>query len=132
MLSELSQRKIPLFIQCLLLYILITKSITIDAIPELFFFFAGAAISSLLAFVLSFLKIKASLHMLGISALTAFVVGLSFHNQVNALLIVVGLVALNGFVATSRLEMKAHTGTELAIGFCCGLIPQIVLWYCWL
>ncbi|NUY80564.1 hypothetical protein HUK80_06635 [Flavobacterium sp. MAH-1] len=132
MLSELSQRKIPLFIQCLLLYILITKSITIDAIPELFFFFAGAAISSLLAFALSFLKIKASLHMLGISALTAFVVGLSFHNQVNALLIVVGLVALNGFVATSRLEMKAHTGSELAIGFCCGLIPQIVLWYCWL
>ena len=132
MLSELSQRKIPLLIQCVLLYILITKSITIDAIPEMFFFFAGAAVSSLFALILAFLNVKASLHMLGISALTAFAIGLSFHNQVNALWLIVLLVALNGVVATSRLDMKAHTGAELAIGFCCGLIPQIALWYGWL
>nr|WP_223845537.1 hypothetical protein [Flavobacterium selenitireducens] len=132
MLSKLSQRKIPLFIQCILLYILISKSITIDTIFELFFFFAGAMASTFLALLLSFAKIRASLHMLGISALTAFVMGLSFHNQANALLIIVGLVAVNGFVASSRLEMKAHTPTELAIGFFCGLVPQIALWYFWL
>lgn len=132
MVSELTQRRIPLFIQCILLYILISKSITIDAIPELFFFFAGALVSSFLAFALTFAKVKASLHMLGMSALTAFVIGLSFHNQANALFAIVLLVALNGFVASSRLEMKAHTPSELAIGFCCGLIPQVVLWYLWL
>jgi hypothetical protein len=131
MLSELSQRKIPLLLQCILFYILISKSISIDAIPEMFFFFVGALASSLLALILIFARVKASLHMLGMSALTAFVVGLSFHNQVNALLIVVALVALNGFVGSSRLSMKAHTGKELAIGFLCGLLPQIALYYCW-
>lgn len=132
MLSELSQRKIPLFLQCVLLYILISKSITIDTIFELFFFFAGAMISTFLALLMSFVKVKASLHMLGISALTAFAMGLSFHNQTNALPIIAALVAVNGLVASSRLVMKAHTGTELAIGFFCGLVPQVVLWYFWL
>lgn len=132
MLSRLSQRKIPLALQCILLYILISKSITIDAIPEMFFFFAGALASSLLALSLSFVKVKASLHMLGISALTAFAMGLSFHNQANVLVLIVILVALNGLVASSRLEMKAHTNSELAIGFLCGLLPQILLWYGWL
>ncbi len=131
MLAELSQRKIPLFLQCILFYILISKSITIDAIPEMFFFFGGAMISSFLALVLIFFRIKASLHMLGMSALTAFVIGLSFHNETNVLLIIVGLVALNGLVASSRLEMKAHTASELAIGFFCGIVPQIALYYCW-
>jgi len=131
MLSELSQRKIPLFLQCILFYILISKSITIDAIPEMFYFFAGAMASSFLALVLIFIRIKASLHLLGMSALTAFLVGLSFHNQVNVLLIVVALVACNGLVASSRLEMKAHTGSELAIGFLVGLIPQVALYYFW-
>lgn len=132
MLSDLSQRKIPLFIQCLLLYILISKSITIDAIPELFFFFGGALVSSFLALALAFARVKASLHMMGISALTAFVIGLSFHNEANALLVITGLVFANGIVASSRLHMKAHSGSELAIGFCCGLVPQVVLWYGWL
>lgn len=132
MLSQLAQRKIPLFLQCVLLYILISKSITIDTIFELFFFFAGGMASTFLALLLSFVKVKASLHMLGISSLTAFVMGLSFHNETNVLLIIVGLVAVNGLVASSRLEMKAHTASELAIGFFCGLVPQIALWYFWL
>lgn len=132
MLADLAQRKIPLFIQCLLLFILISKSITIDAIPELFFFFGGGLVSTFLALAFAFGRIKVSLHMMGISALTAFVVGLSFHNETNALLAITGLVFANGLVASSRLEMKAHSGSELAIGFLCGLIPQVVLWYAWL
>lgn len=132
MLHELAQRKIPLLIQCLLLFILISKSITIDAIPELFFFFAGGLASSALALILTFARVKASLHMIGISALTAFAMGLSFHNETNALLPITALVFANGLVASSRLEMKAHSAVELAIGFCCGLIPQLVLWYFWI
>jgi hypothetical protein len=132
MLSNLAQRKIPLFIQAILLYILISKSITINVLPELFFFFAGALASALIALLLTFFKVKASLHMVGISALTAFVTGLSYHAAVNAINSIGLLVFLNGVVATSRLEMKAHSGKELVIGFCVGLLPQLALWYFWL
>jgi len=132
MLSDLSQRKIPLVIQAALLFILTAKSITEDTLPELHYFFVGGLISSLLALVLLFARIKASLHMIGIAALTAFVVGLSMHNQANAIYIIAALALANGLIAASRLEMQAHTGKELLIGFFAGLLPQVILWYFWL
>ena len=39
---------------------------------------------------------------------------------------------LNGFIASSRLEMKAHTYQELIIGFVLGAVPQLLLLFLWL
>ncbi|MFC6875764.1 hypothetical protein [Flavobacterium myungsuense] len=132
MVSELSQRKIPLIIQAFLIYTLIQRSITLDRIPELFFFFFGGLLSTLLTLLFLFGKIKASIHMIGISSLTAFVVGLSLHNQINFMCYIAFLILMNGVVASSRLEMKAHTNIELAIGFFVGLLPQLALYFFWL
>lgn len=132
MISDLSQRKIPLVIQIGLVVILLRQSITIDRIPELFFFFAGGIISALLTLILLFARIKASLHMIGISALTVFTIALSIYNQVNLLNAIALLLLLNGLIAASRLEMKAHDGKELVVGFLFGAIPQLLLLYCWL
>lgn len=132
MVSDLSQRKVPLVIQVVLMVILLRQSITIDRIPELFFFFAGGIVSALLTLMLLFAKIKASLHMMGISALTVFTIALSIYNQVNLINVIAILLLANGLVAASRLEMKAHTGTELVIGFFFGVLPQLLLLYCWL
>ena len=132
MIADLSQRKIPLVIQIILMVVLLRQSITIDRIPELFFFFAGGILSALLTLILLFAKVKASLHMMGISALTVFTIALSIYNQVNLINVVAILLLANGLVAASRLEMKAHTGTELVIGFFFGIIPQLLLLYCWL
>ncbi len=132
MVSDLSQRKVPLVIQVVLMVILLRQSITIDRIPELFFFFAGGIASALLTLILLFAKIKASLHMMGISALTVFTMALSIYNQVNLINVIAILLLANGLVAASRLEMKAHTGTELVIGFLFGVLPQLLLLYCWL
>ena len=132
MLSDISQRKIPLLLQIMLFSILIEKSITIDRFPPLYFFFAGGLVSAVMAFVLLFLKTKASIHMIGISALTVFIVGLSINNEVNTINLVTFFVLINGLVASSRLEMKAHSNKELVIGLLCGIIPQIGLLYFWL
>jgi hypothetical protein len=132
MLSEVSQRKIPLAIQVLLIGILIFKSITPDVLPELYYFFLGGLASTVSALLLSFLRVKASLHLMGTVALLAFAIGLSMHNQANAIYHIALLVAANGLVAASRLEMNAHTEMELVIGTLCGLLPQLALWYFWL
>jgi hypothetical protein len=132
MISDLSQRKIPLVIQIVLMVILLRQSITIDRIPELFFFFAGGIVSAFLTLVLLFFRVKASLHMIGISALTVFTMAISIYNQVNLLNPIAVLLLLNGLVAASRLEMKAHDGKELVIGFLIGTVPQLLLLYCWL
>lgn len=132
MVSELSQRKFPLMIQAVLIITLIQKSITLETIPELYFFFLGCLASTIMALIFLLCKMKVSLHMIGISTLTAFVIGLSFHTQTNIIYTIAFLIFMNGIVASSRLAMKAHTHQELVLGFFSGMLPQVVLWYFWL
>jgi hypothetical protein len=132
MLSETSQRKIPLLMQIGLTYVLIEKSITIDRFPELYFFFFAGICSTIIAFVLVFIKFKASIHMIAISALTFFVIGLSLHQQENSIFIISVLFLITGLVASSRLAMKAHSPRELFVGYLCGMLPQLIVWYLWL
>ena len=132
MLSDINQRKIPLLLQMALTSILIKESVTIDRFPELFFFFLAGLLSTFLAFMALYIKIKASIHMIGLSAVTFFVLGLSMHNQTNLVFVLATLFFLNGLVASSRLQMKAHTLKELTIGFLIGGIPQIAVWFLWL
>ena len=132
MIVELSQRKIPLVLQCFFIIALVRKSVTIDRYPDLHFFFLGALLSTLIALLLLFANIKASLHMMAISALMLFVIGLSIHLQIQNSYLVAFLVIINGFVASSRIEMNAHTSKELIIGFLLGSIPQLLLQFLWL
>lgn len=70
--------------------------------------------------------------MMGISALTIFVLGLSMHFQTPNVFAIAFLTVMNGFVASSRLVMKAHTSRELNIGLLIGIVPQILFLYLWL
>ena len=132
MLSDASQRKIPLLMQIVLSIILISKSITIDLFPELFFFFLGGIGSTMIAFALIFSKIKASIHMIALSALSFFVIGMSIHNEFNIIYTIATLFLITGFTGTSRLYMKAHSIEELTIGYVSGMLPQMLLWVIWL
>jgi hypothetical protein len=133
MINDTSQRKIPLVLHCFLIILLVKRSVIIARYPELHFFFLGALFSTIIALVLSFFKIKASLHMIAISGLTIFAIGLSRHLQVpNMIYWVAFFILMNGFVASSRLEMNAHTNRELVIGLLTGIIPQILFVFFWL
>ena len=70
--------------------------------------------------------------MMGLSALTFFILGLSLHHHTSNTIIIILLVLMNGLVASSRLIMKAHTPKELIIGVLIGSIPQIILLFLWL
>lgn len=132
MIADLEQRKLPLIFQCFLILLLLRKSITLEHFLELHFFFLGALFSTLLALGLLFMKTKASLHMLAISALTVFVFGLNTHFQTGNIYLIPFLLLMNGFVASSRLVMEAHTPKELIIGLLLGSIPQILFLFIWL
>ncbi len=132
MAPKLGERKMPLVIQCFLIILLVKKGITIERYPEFHFFFLGALMSTLTALLLLFARTKASLHMMGISALMLFVFGLSKHFQTQNTFWITFLIVMNGVVASSRLEMRAHTPKELVLGFLLGSIPQMLLLYLWL
>lgn len=132
MMANVKERKIPLLMQMILTYILLQKSITVERFPELFFFFLGGFASTFIVFLLIYIRFKASVHMVAISALNCFVLGLSIHYQINCSYMIAALVVLSGVIATSRLYMHAHTLKELAVGYLCGSIPQLMFWYYWL
>jgi hypothetical protein len=132
MAPALSERKLPLLIQCFLIILLVRHTITVERYIELHFFLLGALFSTLIALLLLFVKTKASLHMMGISALTLFAFGLTLHYKTQNIALILFLILMNGFVASSRLVMKAHTSTELIIGVLLGSIPQILLLFLWL
>jgi len=131
-LSDLNQRKIPLILQMALIAVLITQSVTIDHFPELFFFFFGGLISTFLAFLLLYAKVKTSIHMIGISILTFFCIGLSMHNQFNGTYLIAATFFITGLIASSRLQMKAHSMKELLMGYAIGMLPQVGFWFFWL
>ncbi len=132
MASEVSQRRWPLAMQIVLLFLLLQQSITVDHVPELYFFFVGAILTSTIALICTFLKFKLSLHLAAIGAAVFFIVGLGIHNQYDLTGLVALLFVITGIVASSRLSMEAHSPAELAAGFLAGIAPQMALWYFWL
>lgn len=132
MLSHVSERKMPLLMQIILTIVLIQKSVTIDKFPELFYFFLGGISSTIIAFSLLFAKIKASIHMIALSALTYFIIGISLNNSVNIIYSIAMIFFITGIVASSRLQMKAHSIEELLLGYISGMLPQLILWVFWL
>lgn len=70
--------------------------------------------------------------MLAISGFTIFVIGLNIHLQMQNPYWTALLILLSGIVASSRLEMKAHTSREILIGLTIGIMPQLLFLFLWL
>ncbi len=131
-LKEVSERRLPLMLQCLLFVIVIKMVFEPYHYPELYYFFVATLISATSAFVLVLVKFKVSLHMIGIAGVTMFLIALSIHFKINTLVSISILFLLNGWVASSRLHTKSHTPVELIFGFLLGFIPQLILVNYWL
>lgn len=131
-LKSTNERKLPLLINAIIIYLIISRVFTADEIIELHYFFIGVLISNLLCFALAILKIKASIHMLAASGFFMFALILSLHFKINVNGTLALMTVLLGAIATSRLHLKAHTNKELIIGSLIGLLPQLILYQFWL
>lgn len=132
MLPDKKERKLPLAFYAVLLFVLLKQSLTIAAIQELYYYFVGSFISIITALVLVLFKHKASLHVLGISSLTVFIISISAYYHIQFLYLIAFLVLCCGLVASSRLQAKAHSLGEIVLGALLGILPQIALWFVWL
>lgn len=132
MIQKAEQRKMPLGFQVMLMSLLLMSVELYQSMPGLYVFFLGGMTATLLALSFLFMQKKISLHMIGISALTAFAMGISLETGENMSSLIALLFIACGAVASSRLSMKAHNYSELTLGFISGLLPQILLWRLWL
>ncbi len=131
-LKTVKERKVPIILQCLLVILVLKMVFQPNMYPELYFFFVGILFSLITAFVLVSAKFKVSLHMIGIAGVTMFLIALSIHFKINALVTIGFLLFVNGWVASSRLHTKSHNNIELIFGFFVGIIPQLLLINYWL
>ena len=127
--ATIEERRIPIFIQLILLYCLLKFTVLETHFPELYKFFQGGFISAFLVFISVFFRFKASLHMIGITSLFVFTVFFTNYLEIEAVDTLAYLIMCMGFVASSRLYMKAHTPIELVIGILIGGIPQVLVWF---
>lgn len=132
MLHEKKERRLPLAFQAMFFVVLTQHSFSTIVLPELYYFFIGALISTFLALLLIVFNFKASIHMIGITGLTLFIGGISLHFGVQFISLISFAIVMTGCVASSRLYMQAHSMKEILTGIIVGALPQIALWYWWL
>lgn len=131
-LKDVNERRWPLFFYCLLIGLNLFKILNFYNYPSLYYYFVGILFSMIAAFILAWLRVKVSLHMLGLSGIFMFVIALSIFYQLNLIYSIAFLLVALGITATSRLHYKAHSWAELLLGFFIGLIPQIIVLNFWL
>ncbi len=131
-LSDVKERRWPLFFFCLLIGLNLYQILDVYNYPALYYFFVGILFSALTGFLMALLQIKISLHMGGLSGILMFVIALSIFYRINLIYTISFLIAAIGLTATSRLQLKAHNWLELSLGFLIGFIPQIMVLNFWL
>lgn len=131
-LETTQERKVPLLLNSFIILLVLLRIMTIKEIPELYYFFVGILISTVVCLILTFINFKASIHMIGVAGFFMFAVAISINFQVNVNPTIAIMSIITGAIATSRLHMKAHVGLELVVGFFIGLIPQLIVLNYWL
>lgn len=129
---KIEERKYPLYINIILLFLILYKVIPNNYTIELYYFFVGLIGASTAALLLLFLNLKSSMHLMGMGSLLMFMISLSIHFEINITIALSILTLLTGLVASSRLYLKAHSKAELFIGFCLGLLTQLLTVKFWL
>ncbi len=131
-LETTKERLFPLALNVLIIVLILKRVITYSEYEELYFFFIGIVLSTIICFALALSKFKASIHMIAICGVLMFFIGLGIHFSKNMIPMLTLLFFITGAIATSRLHLKAHTPIELVIGCCIGVFPQLILFNYWL
>ncbi|MCB4799839.1 hypothetical protein [Neotamlana laminarinivorans] len=126
------ERVYPLIANGVIILMILKHILSPSQDLELYFFFLGILISTMVCIVLAIVNFKASIHMLAISGLCMFFIALSIHYSININATIALMFLLIGVIATSRLHEKAHNYIELIIGLFIGFIPQLILINYWL
>ena len=126
--ATINERKFPILLQAIFIFILIKFSGFVEDLPAIYFFFVGGLIASLVALFFTLINFKVSLHMIGISSLLSFTTSLSVYLNLSIIPLIALLIVFLGNVASSRLFMKSHTADELLAGTVIGLFSQIIVW----
>jgi hypothetical protein len=128
-LEGINERKYPLVLFSFIGFLLSKLLFKINFVDDLAIYFLAGAISMLIVVGMLWLRIKVSIHTLGIGSLIGFVIRVSLVYKLNLLIVIALLFALFGVVAKSRLKLNAHITNEVVLGLMFGILSQLLVPY---
>lgn len=125
-LSSIEERKFPLLLFTFLAILIGRMLFKLVLVNDLAIYFIAGSFAMLLAYWFLWLKIKVSIHSIGVGGLIGFIIQISITFQQNYLILIALLFVLFGIVANARLQLKAHSFREVLLGLVFGIIPQVL------
>lgn len=125
-LKTIEERKFPILFFIMLSFLIGRAMASIEIADLLAFSFFGVAFALSFTYLLFNIKIKTSLHTLGIGGIIGFIMVMSYEYQLNFNSIIAGLFIIAGLIGVSRLGLNAHRPKEVYIGFLLGLVSQFI------
>lgn len=131
-LSTIEERKFPtlLFISIAMFigqWLFKTTIVNILAL-----YYIGFGICLIISYLMLFINQKISLHTAAVGGLIGFLIFFSLYFKINVILLLVAFFILSGLIATARLQLKAHTMSEVIIGFILGIGSQLLTYIVYL
>ncbi|NQY67157.1 MAG: hypothetical protein HRT72_05460 [Flavobacteriales bacterium] len=126
-LQSVEGRRLPLVYTLLFYTIACSVLKSIPGVPIMVYLFTlGCTFTVLIAFIISF-KWKISTHMMGIGGVIGMLIAISYILMQSLEMLILGAVLIAGFVGYSRLNLEAHSPSQVLSGFVVGVASQLIL-----
>jgi hypothetical protein len=124
--ATIEERRLPMVLTAIFYfftyYILGNASLP----PVLFLMILGATLSVLITLIIT-LAWKVSAHMVGMGGLTGSIIALSVKFSINLQMLIMALLVLSGLVGYARLQLSAHSHSQVYLGFVVGIGSMLLL-----
>lgn len=127
--ESIKERKLPVALMLFLFYFLATSFQSYSALKDLTILFYGTSLGLFVIFLLFYLKVKTSIHMLSLGVATGFFLVLTQVYDQSFLLIIMICIFLAGLLGSSRLKLQVHNPLEVYIGFFLGVFSTLTIYF---
>ena len=125
--KSIKERKLPVALMIFLFYLLGNTMNSTPNLADLSLLFYATSVGLFIIYILFFLKIKASIHLLSLGISAGFFMVLSNNYSQSYLIVIIITILLSGLLGSARLHLKAHTKREVYMGFFLGIISPLIL-----
>lgn len=125
----IKERRIPVLVMLVLFYSLGDILVNVPTLRDLGFLFYGTALGLFCTYLLFAVRLKSSLHLISMGTAVGFFLAITNVYAMSLLPVIMVLILLSGLLASSRLHLKAHTPTELLVGFLVGVSSQLAIFW---
>jgi hypothetical protein len=126
--KTIKERKIPIVLMIFLFYLLGNTIKEIHDLTDICLLFYSTTLGLLCIYVLFSFQLKTSIHLLSLGITTGFFFTINNIYSVNFIVVVISGLLVSGTLASARLNLKAHTPTEVYLGFILGFICPIIVY----